>query len=268
VGLSDIVQASITGFTTQAVNTSIVQFTRNDAAAGVSAMLGLTALGSGAAGDGGSINFAGKSSTTAATAMAAIKWLWTDATNATRKAKLQLSAYDTAERIGIDILANGTTPDINIYGDTWFVGTGTGLPFGSCYGLEIAQTQASAAQNTWYVVNDTDMTDGELNLVTHDGSGKLTAAKAGKYLITYSFTFEANANNKHIRAAVAINGTAQNQGQSHTESITNQELVLAGNGIFTLAANDYVQLAFSTSDTGTPDITADDVIISIVQIGA
>lgn len=84
VGSTDIQQLTVTGYTTQAVATPLVGFTRNDATAGVSAMLGLTCLGSGANGDGGSIAMAGKSSTTAAQAMAQLDYLWTDATHASR----------------------------------------------------------------------------------------------------------------------------------------------------------------------------------------
>lgn len=41
---------------------------------------------------------------------------WVDATNATRKAKLSLSAYDTAARLGLEIEASGTEPKIGFYG--------------------------------------------------------------------------------------------------------------------------------------------------------
>lgn len=41
---------------------------------------------------------------------------WIDATNATRKAKLSLSAYDTAARLGLEIEASGTEPKIGFYG--------------------------------------------------------------------------------------------------------------------------------------------------------
>jgi len=41
---------------------------------------------------------------------------WVDATNATRKAKLSLSAYDTAARLGLEIEATGTVPVVTTYG--------------------------------------------------------------------------------------------------------------------------------------------------------
>lgn len=47
---------------------------------------------------------------------AQIAAVWTDATNATRKAKLSLSAYDTAARLGIEIEASGTVAKLGFYG--------------------------------------------------------------------------------------------------------------------------------------------------------
>jgi hypothetical protein len=43
---------------------------------------------------------------------------WVDATNATRKAKLSLSAYDTAARLGLEIQASGTESMIGFHGVT------------------------------------------------------------------------------------------------------------------------------------------------------
>jgi hypothetical protein len=50
--------------------------------------------------------------------MAQIAAIYTDSTNATRKSKLQFSAYDTAQRIGIDIYADGTQSMVAIGGAT------------------------------------------------------------------------------------------------------------------------------------------------------
>jgi hypothetical protein len=41
---------------------------------------------------------------------------WIDATNASRKAKMSLSAYDTAARLGLEIEASGTAPMVGLYG--------------------------------------------------------------------------------------------------------------------------------------------------------
>lgn len=43
---------------------------------------------------------------------------WIDATNASRKAKMSLSAYDTAARLGIEIEASGTAVKLGFFGGT------------------------------------------------------------------------------------------------------------------------------------------------------
>lgn len=48
--------------------------------------------------------------------MASAKATWVDSTNATRKAKLGLSAYDTAARLGLEIEATGATVKNTFYG--------------------------------------------------------------------------------------------------------------------------------------------------------
>ena len=264
-GLADQVQSLVIGHTTQSPSTPISQIRRNDAAAGVSSILGLTGLGSGADGDGGLISMAIKSSTTAGTAAASIRWLWSTATHASRKAKMQFTTYDTAERIGLALEADGAAQDVYFEG-----GDGSGLPYGSCYGNEIGWTQASAAQNTWYIISDADMTDatGGLNLVTHDGSGKLTVTKAGHYLVNYSVTLECSALNKHVQTGISINGTVINDAIQHYEvSTPNAQLTISSTAVVKLAASGYVEIAVRTTDTGTPDLSVDHLNFSIVQVG-
>jgi len=116
-GRSDAKQLLVTGFTTQAVATPLVGFTRADAAAGISQMLGLTALGSGANGDGGSIVMAGKSSTTAATLMGLDQWLYVIATHASYTTRRIWSAYDSGGvREGFRLETNGAAAMLGFYG--------------------------------------------------------------------------------------------------------------------------------------------------------
>lgn len=84
--------------------------------AGIQNLFSITALGSGANGDGGSILLNGKSSTTAAQAMGLDQWLWVDATHASRKARRVFNVYDTAAREGLRIEASGTAPMIGFLG--------------------------------------------------------------------------------------------------------------------------------------------------------
>ena len=125
-------------------------------------------------------------------------------------------------------------------------------------------------QNTWYIISDTDMTDGNggLNLVTHDGSGKLTVTKAGRYLINYAVTLECSALNKHVQTGISIGGTVINDGIQHYDVATpNAQLTIGSTAIISLAASGYVEIAVRTTDTGTPDLSVDHLNFSIVQIG-
>jgi hypothetical protein len=202
-------------------------------------------------------------STTDDTSAAAIDVSWTDATHASRKARLVAKVFDTAERSGLTIEADGAAADVYFEG-----GAGSGLPYGSCWGNEIAWQQTNAAQNTWYKISDTDMTDGQLNLVAHDGSGKLTVTKAGRYLINYSVTLECSALNKHVQTGISVNGTVGNDGIQHYEVATpNAELTIASTAIISLAASGYIEIAVRTTDTGTPNLLVDHLNISILQVG-
>ncbi len=78
----------------------------------------VTGAGGGAAGLGPSVKFQAESSGTNNTTQAQIAAVWNDATHATRKADLILSAYDTAEREGLRIRANGSAAAIGFLGAT------------------------------------------------------------------------------------------------------------------------------------------------------
>lgn len=152
--------------------------------------------------------------------------------------------------------------------DFVFTVSGAGFPYGGCHGNEIAWTQTSAVQNTWYQISDADMADGELNLVTHDGNGKLTATKAGRYLIIFTCSAESSLTNKHIQLGVSINGGNPTYPINHFEIITaNTQIEVSGNAIINLAANDTVEVAMRTTDTGTPTLSVDHLNLTINQVG-
>lgn len=149
-----------------------------------------------------------------------------------------------------------------------------GLEHGSCWGNEINWSQASAVQNTWYPISDTDMTDGQLADVTHDGSGKLTVTLAGQYLINYSASVECSALNKHVQTGIGVTPDGgsigiQNDGSSHYEVATpNAQLTMSGVAILNLSASDAVQICIRTTDTGTPDLSVDHLNFAVTRLGA
>lgn len=140
-------------------------------------------------------------------------------------------------------------------------------PYGSCYGNAIAWAQASAAQNTWYAVADTDMSDGQLSGVTHDGSGKLTVGEAGKYLVTYAATLEASGS-VHVESGIQISGTVQNDGrQDYQVFATDSEFGVASMAILSLLGSATVEVVVRTTDAGTPTLRADHLNLTVVQVG-
>jgi len=78
----------------------------------------VTGAGVGAAGLGPRLSFAAESSTTVDTTQADITATWTDATHATRKSRLALSAYDTAAREGLRLEADGSVARLGFFGAT------------------------------------------------------------------------------------------------------------------------------------------------------
>ena len=114
------------------------------------------------------------------------------------------------------------------------------------------------------------MVDGELNLTTHDGSGKLTVTKAGRYLINYSITWEDTTANDHTEVGIEVSGSgsANPAGITHSETkFANEEQTQSGTAILSLAANDTIELAIRTTDANTPTISVQDVNITMVHIG-
>lgn len=155
---------------------------------------------------------------------------------------------------------------VDAEGNTRFVGH-SGLPFGAIHGMEIEWTQASAVQNTWYAVSDVNLHATQLHDVTHNGSGQMTVLYDGVYTVDWSGSFEASAANKHIEITVSVNGLENESSMNHFETVAaSRESPCAGNTILYLNANDTINLSMKTSDTGTPDLSVDHLMIKIVQV--
>ncbi len=153
--------------------------------------------------------------------------------------------------------------------DVIFKGGG-GLCFGSCYGDHIGWTQASAAQNTWYNISDTDMLDGVLHNVAHDGNGKLTVTYAGMYLVSWSCCFENNTANDHVEAGIEVSGSgsANAAGQGHLENkFAGEEEHLGSSCILDLAASATLEVAIRTTDAVTPNFEVQIINLVCTQIG-
>jgi hypothetical protein len=117
-GWQDVNQLIVTGFTTQTLplahlidNTGTTNAIRNVL------QLEARSTGTAAAGFGVGLPFLAETATDATyQQQGLISTSWIDATNATRKAKMSLSAYDTAARLGIEIEADGSAAKLGFYG--------------------------------------------------------------------------------------------------------------------------------------------------------
>jgi len=160
---------------------------------------------------------------------------------------------------------------INDSGDMWFEAEGSGLPFGNCYGDGIAWVQANAVDSQWYRITDASMNDGELNLVTHDGSGRLTIEKPGKYLITFDVVWESSRSNEHVEMGIDINGSGTPSPAStvhtHTKSADAEHAISSTCICDITTANHTIDVMIRDIDGNTPDLTVDDLHITVVQVG-
>lgn len=152
-------------------------------------------------------------------------------------------------------------------GDTYWVGDGTGLPFGQMYtNTSIVVPVASA--NTWYEVNVNapDFTAGELNEVTFTDH-YLTVGKAGRYLINLNASLSTGVALQEFAATVMVNGTATETAHSHgTNVAAGQPSSVGGSTILDLAANDQISVAIQNHSTGA-DVTVEHAQVSLTMLG-
>lgn len=142
--------------------------------------------------------------------------------------------------------------------------------YGACYGNHIGWSQVGAVQNTWYNIADADMISGPLNLVEHDGNGKLTVTNAGDYKIGYSLCYEDTIANNHVEVGIEVSGSgsAHAAGQTHSENkFANEEEHLSSVTILTLGAGATIEIAIRTTDAGGPTLSVQGLNITVKQVG-
>lgn len=155
------------------------------------------------------------------------------------------------------------------YGMWRFANSDSGWPYGSCHGEGIGWLQAAAVQNTWYLVADSDIQDGLLHGIAHDGSGKLTVADGGVYKIDWSAIIVASANNIDAQVGGAIDGTHDlSAGLAYADlNVATAQLPVSHTGLVRLMAGQTVELAARTITAGTPDISVSYMSLSLLMVG-
>jgi hypothetical protein len=99
------------------------------------------------------------SSTSTDRQLANIAWEWVDSTDATRKARATLNAYDTAARECVRLEASGTAPMLSFYGGSAVAqyattGTATGYTGGGGTALTHTDTFTGNTGSTAYTIGD------------------------------------------------------------------------------------------------------------------
>lgn len=144
---------------------------------------------------------------------------------------------------------------------------GVALPRGSCSGYELGYSSA-AVQNVEIAISSVGIDDGDLFLMTHNGSGKLTIVSGGKYLVNYGLTMECATANKHVNTGLYTGGAGQLSGRQHVEfGAANAEEQVSGSGILDLAAGATLEIYFKCLDAGSPTITIDHTNLTAVMVG-
>ena len=144
-------------------------------------------------------------------------------------------------------------------------------PCGNIYGDGIAWIQTEAVDSQWYRITDSDMNDGVLQRVTHDGSGRLTILRPGIYLATLDVVWESSRSNEHVEVGLDLNASGTPAPASHVHSHTKAadvEHATSSTSILDITAKDTTMDAcIRDIDGNTPDLLVDDLHITVMRIG-
>ena len=162
----------------------------------------------------------------------------------------------------------------NAGGDSFWLGNGTGLPYGAMYQTDGSTFNVTmTTQNTWVELNaaTTNINAGELNLCTFPDDHYVLAQKAGKYLINYHFTADIDSvagGAQHIQAGIMLNGVIQLPGRTHwTFTATATESVFCGSAILTLRANEQASIGVVNTTSSSKILAVDHLNLNMTHIG-
>ena len=153
-------------------------------------------------------------------------------------------------------------------GDTWWEGSGTGLPYGELY-VYNNTTADSLSTGTWTQMTRFD-TAGQSNLVTvSTANDDLTITKAGVYQINVSASFSGSG------SVTFYGGVWKNNGATQLTNLQiHRKLGAAGDvgcvsmsGFADLAANDTLEIWIRQDSGVSKNITIQDCCLSCVMVG-
>ena len=166
------------------------------------------------------------------------------------------------------------TGAVEITGDTYFSGAGSGLPCGEIYAYNVGTTIAIAGTGIANKVQVTAFdTDGVSNLMTPDHTNDhITIVKTGTYLVTVSTHAESTGGTAYTMGLIVC----KNNGATLLTNLHAHRSLSGGggdtgsisiSGLVSLTAADTIEV-WCYNDTNTNDIIIDDMTLSITMVGA
>jgi len=115
------------------------------------------------------------------------------------------------------------------------------------------------------------MNDGVLKHVDHDGSGRLTISRPGNYLLTYDVVWESSRTNEHVEFGADLNAAANPEAvtivHDHTKSADVEHAISSTSILNIPLSNTTIDICIRDIDGNTPDLTVDDLHITLMRIG-
>jgi hypothetical protein len=160
---------------------------------------------------------------------------------------------------------------IIIEGDVKFVGSGTGLQYGSMYCDDATINTTITNANTAYVVAS-GMTGGLENGCTFQNSKEIQILTAGVYEVIWSMSISVNASDQTIEGLVmagASGATQQDQTANSTRAKENGVVYsVGGSGFVTCAVYDLIRFGLENETSAGTVVTVNTATMTVKQIGA
>ncbi|KKM22048.1 hypothetical protein LCGC14_1629290 [marine sediment metagenome] len=196
----------------------------------------------------------------------------------------QVVPTDAFEVNGVSVLGDGGTSTfltVETNGDTFWTGSGTGLPYACMYvdgtqAIEVALTSGVVAEvkDDGTTSLDDGWLGGDLNLITFPTGGDehyLSVTKAGFYRIQWSLSFNtANPGaNVEIHGGVAVDGTAiRDKAEAHRTIANNSDTGNMSGTAMIDCPNGTEQISvWLLNTTNDADVTVEHGNVSMVMVG-
>ena len=181
------------------------------------------------------------------------------------------ATHDHSNNAGGGNLGAVTASGLTMTGDTFYLGSGSGVPYGEIYVAENTNETTITALNVFVQITDFD-TNGVSNLMTPDHTNDhITVTKTGDYKASVTICLDSAGGAAavfHIELFINNGATAfPNVNCSLMVSgIASEEVAATLSGIVSLTANDTVEVWIKNA-SNTENIIVEDITLSLIQVG-